>query len=139
MRAESAAELAFLPESEGAADDLRVARLHEIGELIRLYRALARALAGITDAELTRLASAGRAGERALGDWTRRVERLREIKQRLESDDLSLESLRPAPHAAAAAARAASVPWTLEEPRALPFLWEVLAFVLGFALASLIA
>src|SRR6185295_7006104 len=63
----------------------RAARLRALGDLLGLYRDLERALRAVSDAELEQLATAARAGERALGRWARSIETFRRFKRRVEA------------------------------------------------------
>jgi hypothetical protein len=115
------------------ARDTRSARLRSVGEVVRLYEDLERALRQTADADLARLVAASRAGERALGEWARRIEAMRAVKRRVES---AAERAAAVPRAAAPLR--AHVSWTLEEPRAVPFLWEALAFAVGLGVSLLL-
>ena len=112
------------------AEARRSDRLRKVGEVLQLYERLQQALGEAADADLERLAAASRAGERALGDWARNIEDFRLFKRGFENGTLSRSRLfandRGAPR---------DEPWTLEEPQAIPFMWEAVAFILGFGLA----
>ena len=101
--------------------------------MLRLYEQLTQALGEAADADLERLAATSRAGERALGEWARRLESLRVFKRSFENGTFERSRLfsksGPAPRRAR---------WTVEEPKAIPFMWEAVAFVLGFAVSLLL-
>ncbi len=113
--------------------DQRSERLNAIGELVRMHRDLERALRETPDAELARIAAAARHGEQQLEDWARRIEVFRAFKRRYE------EGVHPADVPLGAAGP--PLPGdgaVLAEPRRLPFLWELVAFVVGFAISLLL-
>ena len=114
--------------------DARRERLSAIGELVRMHQDLERALERAPDAELARIAAAAREGERVLEDWARRVEVFRGFKRRYEA------GVHPADHSARAAIGipAERDDLGLAEPRRLPYLWELIAFVVGFAVSLLL-
>ena len=108
-------------------------RLGAIGDLVRMHRDLERALEQAPDAELARIVAAARQGEQVLEDWARRIEVFRAFKRRYEA------GLHPADLAALGAPRAPEPGrGVLAEPRRLPFLWEVMAFIIGFAVSYLL-
>jgi hypothetical protein len=110
-------------------------RLGAIGELVRMHRNLERALEQAPDAELAQIAAAARQGERVLEDWARRIEVFRAFKRRYEAGIHPADGTSPR----AAGAPVAGVHGvTLAEPRRLPFLWELVAFVAGFAISMLL-
>lgn len=98
-----------------------------------MHRDLERALERAPDADLAQIAAAARRGERVLEDWARRVEVFRAFKRRYEA------GIHPADRASVAAPELADAPgMSLAEPRRVPFLWEIVAFVLGFAISLLL-
>jgi hypothetical protein len=101
-----------------------------------LYEQLTRALGETADADLERLAASSRAGERALGDWARRLEAFRVFKRRFENGTLAGSRLFAGDHGRAPARRPS--PWTVIEPKAIPFMWEAVAFVVGFGVSLLL-
>jgi len=108
-------------------------RLSAIGDLVRMHRDLERALERAPDAELARIAAAARQGEQVLEDWARRIEVFRAFKRRYEA------GIHPADLPALGALRAREPSGgLLAEPRRLPFLWETIAFVVGFAVSYLL-
>ena len=115
-----------------SARDRNRERLGAIDELVRMQRELDRALERAPDAELAQIAAAARQGERVLEDWARRVEVFRGFKRRYEAGIHPADN--PPPTAAAADVRVGALP----EPRRLPFLWELVAFVVGFAISMLL-
>lgn len=119
-----------------ALREQRTNRLTVIGEAVRLYRDLERALDSAPDVELAQIIAAARHGEQALEQWARQVEAFRGFKRRFE------EGIHPADQpyrrrrrAIVAAPKHALV---LVEPRPMPFLWEALALVVGFVVALLL-
>ncbi len=125
------------PPVRARENDDRRGRLAAIGCAVELLHALDSALERIDDEELGRLAAEARRGERALDDWARQVEAFRASKQLFAAGILPdpagrrrrmLEGLVLA--RIARRSRDAS-------PR-LPFVWEALAFVVGFVLSLLV-
>lgn len=134
MGAEAAIKLGSPPAEEQNPKDARLTRLSAVAEAVRLYHDLERVLAQTGDTELAELAAAGREGERALAEWVRRIEAFRSFKRRFEA------GIHPADEPQrAGASRAATQPIAaLDEPGPLPFLWEALAFLFGFAVSFLV-
>ena len=121
------------PEVRGPRD--RAVRLRAVGEVLGLYRDLERALRAVSDAELEQLATAARAGERALGRWARSIETFRRFKRRIEA------GLPPADETRREVDYGSAIgPWIEEEENAgpPPYLWEALAFAIGFIVSFLV-
>ena len=112
------------------AEARRGDRLRKVGEVLQLYEQLTQALGESTDAELERLAARSRAGERAFGDWARRIESFRLFKRGFENGTFSRSRLAASDSPAVRSSR-----WTVEGPKAIPFMWEAIAFVLGFGVS----
>jgi hypothetical protein len=127
------------------ADARRSQRLQNVGEAIRLYEQLERALGQTVDADLERLASASRAGERAFGSWAQRIEAFRILKRRFEGGSLPQVPISSAPltngrgwhptklsdlKQLARIPRLPRMPM-VEDPPKVPFMWETVAFALG--------
>jgi hypothetical protein len=89
MGAQPAVEL----ETRPMADGHRTGRLRSVWDVVQLYERLERALGQTSDGDLERLAVASRAGERALGDWARRIESLRIYKRGFEAGLLARSPL----------------------------------------------
>ncbi len=113
--------------SETTAETRRRERLQNVGDVVRLYEQLAQVLGETTDADLERLAAASRAGGRAFGDWAHRIESFRIFKRSFEDGTFTRSRL-----------------FANDEPtsrakgrKAIPFLWETIAFVLGFGVSLL--
>jgi len=115
------------------AEARRGDRLRKVGEVLQLYERLTEALGEATDAELERLAATSRAGERAFGDWARRIESFRLFKRGFENGTFSRSRLSAGDDSTPRSRR-----WTIEGPKAIPFMWEVIAFVLGFGVSLLL-
>ena len=114
--------------------DARRERLGAIAELVRMHQDLERALERAPDVELARIAAAARDGERVLEDWARSVEVFRAFKRRYEAGVHPAERSAVAPSGVATERDAPG----LAEPRRLPYLWELVAFILGFAVSLLL-
>src|SRR3954470_24530984 len=114
--------------------DARRERLSAIGELVRMHQELERALERAPDAELAHIAAAARNGERVLEEWARRIEIFRAFKRRYEAGVHPADQ--PPRAVAAPAAHRAGVVFV--EPRRLPYLWELIAFAVGFAVSLLL-
>jgi hypothetical protein len=124
MGADTASKPEALRRGDPEAERLRSARLSAVGELIRLYEHLERALARTGDGEIAELVARSRHGERELATWARKLEELRGVKRRIESEPVLVVPA-PAPEPARMGVGAA----------AMPFVWEALAFVIGFAIS----
>lgn len=118
------------PEQPGA-ERSRTTRLAAVGELVRLYEDLERALARTGDGELADLVTASRHGERELGAWARRLEEIRGLKRRFEAAIAAPHPRSGVPSVVAAPVRG----WAAGGPTAMPFVWEAVAFVVGFAIS----
>jgi hypothetical protein len=94
------------------------------------------ALGSTNDAELGRLASEVREGERALEEWARHVEAFRASKQLFEAGILPDPAGRPRgiPDELVLARLARA----LDASAPLRFFWEALAFMVGFVLSLLV-
>ena len=117
------------------SDEERSARLRAIGEVVRLYEGLAQALQTVSDDELARLATAARAGERALDRWARSIEVFRRFKRRIDA------GLPPANETLEANdyERATEPEWLEDEDGGPPpLVWEALAFAIGFIVSFLV-
>jgi hypothetical protein len=118
------------------SDEERSARLRAIGEVVRLYEGLEQALQTVSDDELARLATAARAGERALDRWARSIEVFRRFKRRIDA------GLPPANETLEANAyeRATEPEWLEddEDGGPPPLVWEALAFAIGFIVSFLV-
>jgi hypothetical protein len=120
-----------------ALRERRTERLNSIGEAVRLYRDLERALDSAPDAELAQIIAAARQGEQALEQWARQVEAFRGFKQRFE------EGIHPADRPRRRRSRpttsaARHYELVLVEPKPVPYLWEAIALVAGFVVALLV-
>jgi hypothetical protein len=114
--------------------DRRPTRFSTVGEVVRLYRNLEVALGQAADTELVRLAAQAREGAVALEEWARRVEAFRGFKRRFEAgvDPGAIADRRGRrPAAPVEAARYGRSP--------LRFVWEALAFAVGFVVSILLA
>ena len=111
---------------ETTAEARRTDRVRKVGKVLEIYERPAQALGSTADADLERLAAASRAGERALGTWARRVESFRLFKRSFENGTLGRSRL-----------FAGDDPEPRPSP-SIPFLWEGIAFVLGFGLSLLL-
>ena len=134
MGAEAAIRLGAPLAQERNPKDDQSTRLSAVAEAVRLYCDLERALAQTRDTELAELAKAAREGERALEEWARRIEAFRSFKRRFEA------GIHPAdePRRVRAPLAATQPTAALDAPEPLPFLWEALAFVFGFAVSFLL-
>jgi len=105
--------------------------------VVHLYHDLERALRAVNDQQLAELASTARAGERALGRWARTVEAFRGFKRRLDAGLPPLDELRDTP-----AIRFDTEPLWIEDDDVdagtPPYLWEALAFAIGFIVSFLV-
>lgn len=112
-------------------DTRRVRSLHSVGEVVRLYEELERALAQMDDGALAYVATASRGGERALAICARRVARMRAFERG--------PLLPPLHHLAQ---RTPSQIWEtvrVSRPRRRQRLvWEAIAFALGFGVSILL-
>jgi hypothetical protein len=111
-------------------------RLASVGQAVELLHVLDLALGSTDDAELGRLASEAREGERALEEWARQVETFRASKQLFAAGILPDPTGQPrdVPDESAGAPRAR----TFDSSPPLRFFWEVLAFMVGFVLSLLV-
>jgi hypothetical protein len=134
MGAEAAIRLGSPPAQEHDPKDGRSTRFSAVAEIVRLYHDVERALVQTRDTELAELAAAAREGEQALEEWARRIEAFRSFKRRFEA------GIHPADEPRRARTPLAATPPTaaLDAPGPLPFLWEALAFIFGFAVSFLI-
>ena len=116
------------------SDEQRRARLRAVGEVVRLYEGLERALQTVSDDELVQIATAARAGEQALDRWARSIEGFRRFKRRIAAGlppaDETLEAHEDE--------RRSAPEWLENEGGAPPFLWEALAFAIGFIVSFLV-
>jgi len=117
-------------------DGERSTSMASVGEALDVLRVLDLVLGCTDDDELGRLASEAREGERAFEAWARQVEILRASKQLFEAGIL------PDP-----AGRARDIPdelvlarlgRALDASKPLRFVWEALAFMVGFVLSLLV-
>ncbi len=135
------ANLGSLPAHEREDDD-RSARLASVAQAIDALHILDCALGCVDDAELGRLASDARAGERAFEEWARQVEAFRASKQLFESGvlpDLPEPARRiPDEVVARRAPVVARRTPVYDGSRTLRFFWEALAFMVGFVLSLLV-
>ena len=138
MSTEVAVELALVRDPDPTAEGRRGARLRAVGDVLRLYRALEHVLASVSDGELARLSAASRAGECALGEWAGQIDTLRGMKRWLESG--SCPPLPQVPVRVPSATSPAVPPAAraIAEPRALRLMWELIAFMAGFATSWLV-
>ena len=121
------------PASEGPkldVDTRRVRSLHSVGEVVRLYEELERALAEMDDGALAWVASTSRGGERVLALCARRVARMRAFER---APLIPLHRLAP---------RTPGEIWEsarVHRPRRRQRLvWEAIAFALGFGVSILL-
>lgn len=96
-----------------------------------MYRQLDRALHQTADADLARMAAAARQGELALGTSARQLEVLEDLRRRFDA------AIAPVavPPRAVVTAPARCKP---QRTQRIPFLWEALAFAVGFAVSFLV-
>ena len=114
--------------------DSRADRFRAVGEVLGLYEELERELERNSETELARLVAASREGELALAESARRLERFLVFKRRFET--MGFVPYRADGGAIALREPADEPSWDFEEPPAFPYLWEAVAFVTGFAVAS---
>jgi hypothetical protein len=117
-------------------DDDRSKRLASISQAVEVLHVLDRALACADDAELGRLASQAREGERALETWAREVETFRASKQLFEAG--IVPDLVERPRGARDELVLTRVARALDQSPSLRFFWEALAFMVGFVLSLLV-
>ena len=121
------------PPDAREADD-RSRRLASIGDAIEVLHVGDRALACADDAELGRLASQAREGERAFEAWAREVETFRASKQLFEAGMLP-DLVEHGDRDELVLTRVARA---LDRSPSLRFFWEALAFMVGFVLSLLV-
>jgi len=137
MGPETANPTRATPAVRGSEEE-RKARLRAVGEVMRLYEGLEQALQTVSDDELARLATAARAGERALDRWARSIEVFRRFKRRI---DAGLPPANETLEANDGDERATESEWLEDEDEngGPPlFLWEALAFAIGFIVSFLV-
>jgi len=130
---------ASTPAVRGSEEE-RKARLRAVGEVMRLYEGLEQALQTVSDDELARLATAARAGERALDRWARSIEVFRRFKRRI---DAGLPPANETLEANGGDERATESEWLEDgdgggDGGPPLFLWEALAFAIGFIVSFLV-
>ena len=123
MGADTASKPEALRRGDPEAERVRSVRLSAVGELVRLYEHLEQALARTGDGEIAELVARSRHGERELATWARKLEELRGVKRRIEAEPVLVAPPPPPPVPSGVGAAA------------MPFVWEALAFVLGFAIS----
>lgn len=101
-----------------------------------MLHVLERALQCTDDTELGRLASDAREAERVLEDWARQVEAFRASKQLFDSGILPEPGGRP--RGIPDELVLARIGHALDASPPLRFLWEALAFMVGFVLSLLV-
>jgi len=137
MGPETANPTRATPAVRGSEEE-RKARLRAVGEVMRLYEGLEQALQTVSDDELARLATAARAGGRALDRWARSIEVFRRFKRRI---DAGLPPANETLEANDGDERATESEWLEDEDEngGPPlFLWEALAFAIGFIVSFLV-
>lgn len=134
MGAVTAINLRSPETGQQGVESRRSALLGGVGEALRLYRDVERALAQVSDGDLARLAAAARRSEIGLEQWARRVDAFRDFKRRFEMEMHYVEGgRRPAFQAVRSGWR-----WPAAGGGSIPFVWETLAFLLGLAASFLV-
>jgi hypothetical protein len=120
-----------------AADDTgRSTVMASVGAAVDLLRVLECALDQTPDAELGRLVSEIREGERAFEDWARQVETFRASKQLFEAGILPDPTGRP--RGVPDELVLGRLGRALDASPPIRFFWEALAFMVGFVLSLLV-
>lgn len=124
------------PPAQPQEEDDRSARLAVVGEAVEVLHVLDLALSRTDDDELGALAVETREAERALEAWARQIETYRASKQLFEAGILPDPGGRP--RGIPDELMLARLSRALDDSKPLRFLWEALAFMVGFVLSLLV-
>ena len=124
------------PPANEREDDDRLNTLAVVGDAVDVLRVLEDALGCASDDDLGRLTSDVREVERTLEDWARQLETFRASRQLFESGILPDPAGRPRgiPNELVLA----KLGRALDASPRLRFVWEALAFMVGFVLSLLV-
>jgi len=124
------------PPANEREDDDRNTTLAAVGDAVDVLHVLEDALGRASDDDLGRLASDVREVERSLEEWARQLEAFRASKQLFESGILPDPAGRPRgiPNELVLA----KLGRALDASPRLRFVWEALAFAVGFVLSLLV-
>jgi hypothetical protein len=124
------------PPANEREDDDRLRKLAGVGDAVDILRVLDAALERADDGELGRLAADVREAERIFEEWARQVEAFRASKQLFDSGILPDPGGRP--RGIPEELVLARLGRALDASPRLRFVWEALAFMVGFVLSLLV-
>ena len=124
------------PPAQPQEEDDRSAWLAVVGEAVEVLHVLDLALSRTDDDELGALAVETREAERALEGWARQIETFRASKQLFEAGILPDPVGRP--RGIPDELMLARLSRALDASKPLRFMWEALAFMVGFVLSLLV-
>jgi hypothetical protein len=124
------------PPAQPQEDDERSAWLAVVGEAVDVLHVLDLALDQTDDFELGALAVKTREAERALEEFARQIETFRSSKQLFEAGILPDPAGRP--RGVPDELMLARLGRVLDDSKPLRFVWEALAFMVGFVLSLLV-